>query len=310
MQTVMVSGANGFVGRSLVEELVSRGIYVYCLLRRHTDVPLPERSGRRYLDASDFGECRAALAGPPEIDVYFDLAWSGVGAVDRNRLALQAENIRNAVALFELACEAGIRRYVGVGSASEYACASMPIDGRGLPGPSDLYGAAKAAVHLMIHKGSTQRGVDYCRVIFPSLYGPDRMDGNVVSYAIQKLLNHEKTSFTRLEHQWEYLYVEDAVRALIAIAEQGKPGSSYPVGSVDGPRPLSYYVGVVRDTIAPGAVLGIGELPYKNATIDNCVMDDSVMRLETGYSPRIPFSEGIGRTIDSFRRRFEGATDV
>ena len=49
--------------------------------------------------------------------------------------------------------------------------------------------------------------------------------------AIAALKNGETPQFTKGEQQWDYLYSEDAAKALLAAALHGRDGSIYPIGS-------------------------------------------------------------------------------
>ena len=88
--------------------------------------------------------------------------------------------------------------------------------------------------------------------------------------------------------------------ALQAIGEKGIDGKIYPVGSGEHKK-MAEYVKILRDKIDPSLPLGIGDLPYKNKTIDNQVLDISALKADTGFTPRYTFEQGIDLTINYFK---------
>jgi nucleoside-diphosphate-sugar epimerase len=64
---------------------------------------------------------------------------------------------------------------------------------------------------------------------------------------------------------------------------------------------MAEYVKILRDKIDPSLHLGIGDLPYKNKTIDNQVLDITALKADTGFAPRYTFEQGIELTINYFK---------
>ena len=64
---------------------------------------------------------------------------------------------------------------------------------------------------------------------------------------------------------------------------------------------MNEYVKIIRDAIDPSLPLGIGDLPYKNKTNDNQILDISSLQKDTGFQPKYTFEQGIKNTIDYFK---------
>lgn len=96
---------------------------------------------------------------------------------------------------------------------------------------------------------------------------------------------------------WDFLYVAEVARALRFVAEKGKSGKVYGIGSGEY-HPLLDYISRIRDLIDPNLELGIGELPMMSKqTFSSCV-NTYDLRKDTGYLPNISFETGIRRTIN------------
>lgn len=299
MKKVVITGANGFIGSRLTGFMANNGVRVIALDIAENNLPRDDRISFYKTDLRD----RASVAELPvePADALFHLAWLGVGAADRDDYGLQTLNIQCCLNVLELARRTSCGKAVFLGSASEYAAGSGVISGDNPFTPSDAYGAVKAACHILCDTCAKRRQLPLIWAVPSSVYGPGRDDGGILSYAIKTLLACEKPSFTRLEQQWDFLYIDDFLNALYLIGQKGVPGMAYAVGSGD-TRRLSEYMLTLRDAIDPALPLGIGDLPYKTGVPDNAVFDISRLRQDTGFVPKISFREGIRDTIGFFKK--------
>lgn len=302
MQKVIITGANGFIGSHLVKRLDATGVDVVALVDSRLDYAsiegLPNVTIIAFsLQTIDDLSSDERLGGA---DIIYHLAWAGVHASYRNSEDEQLQNIRYSLGVLKLAEQIRCRKVLIPGSAAEVSCGDGMITGKECPAPSDIYSATKVATRFLCQTYALQHDLTLIWPLITSIYGPGRDDNNLISYAIKTLLKGEKPSFTRLEQQWDYLYIDDLIEALVALGDKGKSGV-YPVGSGEH-RKMSEYVEIIRRLINPSLTLGIGDLPYKNPNqIDNQIMDISALRKDTGFSPKTSFEEGISKTIEYFR---------
>ena len=229
------------------------------------------------------------------------MAWAGVSTTYKNEALTQAQNILYGLKVLEYAEKNQIKKVVIPGSAAEVSCGQGVITGYETPAPSDLYSASKVATRFVCQTYARQHNIDLVWTLITSIYGPGRNDNNLITYAIKSLLKGEKPSFTGLEQQWDYLYIDDLISALKALGEKGLGGKVYPVGSGEH-RKMNEYVYILRDKINPKLPLGIGDYPYKNPDkIDNQVLDISELKKDTGFEAKFSFDQGIEKTIEYFK---------
>lgn len=302
MKKAIVLGANGFIGSHLSKALSDRGVQVIALVDGRFDYSfVKEIPGVETIEfsLSDMDK----LNGNESIigaDIIYHLAWEGVNAQQRNNAFVQVKNVGYGLNVLAFAKKNGIKRVLIPGSAAEVSCSSDIITGNEIPAPSDLYSATKVATRYLCKEYARQNDIDIMWALITSIYGPGRDDNNLLSYAIKSLLRNEKPSFTKLEQQWDYLYMDDLMNALVALGEKGKGGKVYPVGSGEH-RQMVDYVRIIQKLINPNAELGIGDLPYKSDKIDNQVMDITELKNDTGFYPIYKFENGIEMCIDYFR---------
>ncbi len=302
MKKVIITGAGGFIGRSLTERLLREKIEIYGI-----DI---ETAQERILDAPDVtplsfdvGEKKqlTAILKVVKPDVFYHLAWAGVSTDVKNEIDLQWSNIPLAMTVLESCAAAGCKHIVIPGSASEYAYCGQTIDGRNTIAPGDAYAASKAAAQVLCQWYANQHGLNLNWLLIGSIYGPGRNDSNILTYTIRSLLRGEEPKYSKLEQLWDYIYIDDLIEALYLIGLRGKPNSVYPIGSGQA-RPLAEYIQKIQLKIAPNAALGIGALPYKLGNKpDNSVLDITNLKNDTGFEPRVSFEDGIEQTIAYFR---------
>lgn len=302
MRKVIIIGANGFIGSHLAKRMASGGIEVTALVAKGFDYSF--LCGIKNICCIEFEfSSLQLLDGIPAVsgaDTIFHMAWAGVSTTLKNESQVQASNILYGLAVLEFAARNHITRVVVPGSASEYACGNAVINGKNLSAPSDLYSASKVATRFLCQTYARQANIDFIWTAITSIYGPGRNDNNLITYAIKTLLRGEKPSFTGLEQQWDYLYIDDLIDALVAVGEKGKGNKVYPIGSGEH-RQMAEYVKILRNEINPSLPLGIGELPYKNKTVDNQILDITELISDTGFKPKYSFEHGIKNTIEYFK---------
>lgn len=306
IKKVFIVGGTGFIGKKLVFKLLSEKIEVTALVlpgeakifENCADVLTIEG------DLTDFDDTISKIK-DRSYDVFYNLAWIGVGAQYRNDLDVQIKNIQLAMNALKLSKEIGCRKIIFTGSVSEYAYAGVEINGKQLPCPSDFYAATKACVHIYSELVARQNEIEYCRLLIPSVYGPGRDDNNLISYAIKSLIKGETPSFTKLEQKWDYLYIDDLITALYLAGEKELSDKTYAVGTGIA-RQLCEYVEIIHRYINPYANINIGTLPYKTINIDNSIVDISAFTKDTGFSPTVSFEEGIKKVISWYKDNSEG----
>ena len=306
MKSVVITGANGFIGSHLVDYFSKNGVSVIAIdlpgcmghLAKH---PLVQFIPCRMEDLENFPE----ISETP--DVFYHLAWKGVSPQYRDDCATQNDNIAYCLNAVRLAARLGARRFILPGSTMEYMYTAGPINGTASPTPQNAYGAAKIACRFLSRALCEQLGVPFVYTVLTSLYGIGREDNNVLFYVIRSLLEGKRPSLTRLEQKWDFVNVDDAIRALALIGEKGKNDAFYAIGNGEN-RPLSEYVMIVRNLIDPQAPLGIGEVPYKTAQLPHSTIDLTSLHQDTGYTPSQSFEEGIAPIVTYYRNKMKGAS--
>lgn len=299
MRTILITGADGFIGRHLINRLLHEDVYIYALVCCSSTTYDSYHSDKLVVYKTDLMS-HLDLNINSNIDVMYHFAWTGVSPEKRNDIDAQLDNIYISINCMKLAESLHVRKIIFPGSTNEYLYYGKPLDKDAVPSPSNMYGAIKIAVRYVCELLAKKANIEYVYTIISSIYAEDRKDNNVIYYAIDKLLNNERPSFTRLEQKWDYVHIDDVVEALLAIGNKGVAGKVYAVGHGDN-WPLSKYIDIIRQEIAPNVEIGIGDIPYDNNVIPSSCVNLADLVHDTGFVPSISFNEGIVKVINALK---------
>ncbi len=295
---VVMTGATGSIGMALIAELIKREIPTMVLCRGDSprSAEIPDHPLIKKVNCSLADLATLDVSDDERYDVFFHFAWEGTTGASRNDMMLQNRNVRYTLDAVELAHRLGCHTFIGAGSQAEYGRVEGKLRASTPAFPENGYGMAKLCAGQMSRVMCEQKGIRHIWARILSVYGPYDTTTSMVMSTISKLKNGEKPSFTAGDQIWDYLYSGDAAEAFMAMAEKGKHGSVYCLGSGD-PKPLKEYILTIREEAAPHAEIGLGEVPYAPKQVMYLCADISALTEDTAFVPQTPFEEGIRKTV-------------
>jgi UDP-glucose 4-epimerase len=302
-----ITGATGFLGSFLVRHLIAQGHEVYAMIRN----PEPEACWRiadlmtqlqvveadlNHLDKLD------AVLPAMRPDVIFHLAWNGVGSEARNSPAQLIQNVSSTLKMLDLCNLSGCPVFVGLGSQAEYGIAQGVLDEASACNPVTAYGVAKTSLSMLVAKFGeiTKTRILWFRLF--SAYGPKDDPNHLLPHLIDNLLDGACPPLTMGEQKWDYLYVEDAVEALIAGAVSANAHGIFNLASGQ-VHSLREVIESARNEIDRDIVLKFGELPYRPDQVMHLQADINRLCAATGWKPRIGLTEGLKTTIGWYKEK-------
>ncbi|MFH0926480.1 MAG: NAD(P)-dependent oxidoreductase [bacterium] len=232
-----------------------------------------------------------------QYDVFVHLGWNTATREITNDPFAQVQSILQTLDAVRLAHDLGCKVFVGAGSQAEYGRVEGLITVNTPANPETNYGIAKYAAGKLSRQLCETYHIRHCWCRILSIYGPFDRETTGIMYCIQSLLNGKKPSLTRAEQTWDYIYSADCAKALYLIAEKGRHGVVYPIGSGQA-RPLREYFECVRNFINPLLPLGIGDKQYQDGQVMRLCTDINVLTKDTGFVPEYSFEVGIKETIE------------
>ena len=194
-ETVLVTGANGFIGRYVVGLLECD----YTVVKVETDI---------------FALDWDAYLRNIRPDYLIHLAWvTGEGYQDAPENVLW---VQKSIELYRAFFAQGGRRAVFVGTEQEYRRSDAPLDENAPLKPDSLYAECKADLGRILLKDSAVRknGFVWCRLFF--VYGGGEKPRRLMPSLLRGFLSGERPVCSYEGYVRDYLYVKDAAAALRA----------------------------------------------------------------------------------------------
>jgi UDP-glucose 4-epimerase len=300
VKKIMVTGANGFVGTALLNEMTKDGIEIIAVIRNEEEniTGIKDLPGVSvvYCELSDIARLPEIVLNR-DIDSCIHLAWAGSFGDARSDYELQLMNVKYSLDLVNALAKMNIKRFVGAGTLAEKDVLNyIPTDGA-TPNAVSIYGIAKITMHFMTKAECSKLGIEHIWCYLSNTYGVGNTTGNFVNFASKLMLAGGRAAFTKGEQTYDFVYITDTARAIYAAADRGKKNRAYYLGSTK-QRKLKEFVKIIRDTIDPSIELHLGEVPFNGTPLPPEEFDCSKLVEDTGYEPSISFEDGIEMTIE------------
>ena len=312
---VLVTGATGLLGGWLVEALLARGAHVVGLVRDR--VPRSRLVAERVMDRIDvaWGDvtdylCVERVLAEYEIECVFHLAAQTiVGIANRSPLSTFDTNVRGTWTVLEAGRrQPTVKRVVVASSDKAYGDQdtlpydeATPLQGR------HPYDVSKSAADLIAQSYWVTFGLRVAMTRCGNLFGGGDLNWNrIVPGTIRSVLGDTRPiirSDGRLTR--DYLYVEDAVDAYLAVAESLAESDAV-VGqgiNISYEQPQNVIEIVERILELMGRLdLQPRILNEASHEIQEQYLDARRARKLLAWAPRVAFDEGLVRTIEWYRR--------
>lgn len=233
---ILVTGGSGFLGQHVVAHLRQ----ISC---QHVFVPRQAE-----FDLTDRGDCyRLLIQQRPEVVIHLAARVGGIGANRKNPGAFLYQNLIMGVQLIEACREMGVEKFVQVGTICSYPkCTPVPFQEselwNGYPEETNApYGLAKKLLIVQLQAYRQQYDFNGINLLLVNLYGPGDdfhlENSHVIPALIRKCIEAKDRGEPVLcvwgtgKPTREFLYVQDAARAIVAAAQRLETSEPINIGT-------------------------------------------------------------------------------
>lgn len=228
----LVTGAGGFVGSHLVEELVNAGARVTALVHynarsdlgnlAHVDLALRNQIEVVFGDVRDPFMVQKVVKSQ---DVVFHLAaLIGIPYSYHAPQSYVETNVHGTLNVVQAALEAGVGRVVHTSTSEVYGTAQyVPIDEKHPLHPQSPYAASKVGADSMAQSYFLSFGLPVATIRPFNTFGPRQSARAVIPTILSQLVTKQKTlRIGSLSPVRDFTFVKDLVRAFLLIGEDEK----------------------------------------------------------------------------------------
>lgn len=305
MDTYLVTGAAGFIGRSIASELLARGKRV----RGIDNFVTGKRENLRGLEAMDFIEAdindaaAVAKACRGVECIFHEAAIPSVPRSIEDPVTSNHASVSGTVQLLVAAKNAKVRRVVYAGSSSVYGnTPTLPKSEQMQPSPISPYAVAKLASELYMQSFTRVYGLETVTIRYFNVFGPcqdptSQYSGVLAVFTLKMLAGETPTIYGDGEQSRDFTFIQNVVHANLLASEAPAERVSGKVFNVATGNRITLNQTVEMLRHATGYC---GEVRYaadRSGDVKHSLADISRAKECFGYEPLVDFPEGIERTV-------------
>ncbi|CAN5519763.1 NAD-dependent epimerase/dehydratase family protein [soil metagenome] len=293
----LVIGANGFLGSSLVDELVRRGHEVTAFDRFTRASALPESVTPVVGDFLDADAVATAVAG--HTHVFHFLSTTTPASADGDPVRDARENVVPSIHLLEACVAAGVEKvyFASTGGAIYGDHGEDAMSETVRPQPVSPYAIGKLAIEGYLSYFSRKHGLQSASYRISNPYGPRQLVGRshgVIPTFLRLVREGRPVQvFGDGSSVRDYVYVEDAVRMIVDTVGRDTDHATYNIGSGVGTS-LTELLGVVE--AVTGAAPLVEYRPEPPTFVHRSVLDTSRYAAEFGAPSLRSLEQGVNQT--------------
>jgi dTDP-glucose 4,6-dehydratase len=329
---VLVTGADGFVGSHLVEELLRRGARVHVLVRPTSSGMLHNIGALRreitvhrgdLTDTQTVLRVLRSLRSDGDRPIIFHLgAQAHVGECWARPYETLTVNVTGTLNLLQsiVDLDLDIFRLDTAGSSEEYgnvradvhehyrftSDGALLLDERSPVNPQSVYATSKVAADFLTRNYHAAYGLPTVVTRMFNNYGPRQNPRFITGAIITQALSRDTISLGYLAAKRDFCFVKDGARGHICATLFGTPGEIYVYGSGRAISMCDWYHLIIR-LGQEGGYWGEKQLHASHdrarlgrTEVEELRVDYSKLAGLTGWAPAYTWEDGLRETIEWF----------
>ena len=224
METVLVTGFNGFIGSHLIPQLIQKYNVVGLSTSKNSQLKISQIK-------TDITKIDKKIL-PSKISKIIHLAAiSDVDFCQKNPLDASHINILGTQKILELARKHDSQVIFMSTSHVFGSQKTNPIDECCQKNPTSIYAATKLAGESLCESYSNSYGLNIGVMRLFSVYGPNSPKHSVTTNIIKQIISKKIIKLGNIKSKRDFLYVDDVINAILLIMKKNRNYNAYNVGS-------------------------------------------------------------------------------
>ncbi len=296
MKRVLLTGATGFIGRNVVNELIQKG---YTVFAPSNSVSLSENKDLIQIKLDLFDKLATEnFLKENKFENLIHLAWYTDAKCHSSDVNMDWTAL--SINLLKSFKNNGGKKALFAGSMSEYDFSYGYLKENLTPlTNSSLYGKCKASLYEIASSYAMQCDLDFKWARIFNVYGPYEKKSRLMPSVICSILNNEDVKVSPCTKTQDYLHVFDIASGIVALFESDVKGA---VNISSGkPVVLKSIVEKISELMDYKGKILYGAIPANFE--DNFVVGCNEKLLnDVGWTQKIDLEEGLKQTIDWWRQ--------
>ena len=289
---VLITGANGFMGKALTKKFLSQNNKVFAIVTNKQEMEDIECENLHVFELFFDAYQNIAQLVKEDIDLCYHFAWAGLCGAPAQDVALQTSNVVATSILINELIKLHVKKIV-------FASTMNTLELRGLisnprtsrPRGTLIHVASKLNADIVARTLCEQNNIEFNDGVIAMAYGENNKSKMIPNVIIYSLLNNKEIDLVEGNNLYDMVYISDIVSAFVAIGEKGKNKESYYIGHDDN-RTFRDIITDIRDVLNPSIKLHFGKNKNDN-NIDYSLIDRSLLTKDTGWKPTVDFKKSI-----------------
>lgn len=215
MMKILVTGAGGYMGSHVVNQLLDMGVTVIA-----NDFNLDRVDSRAQRVEMDIFRGDNIFSKLGEPDVCLHLAWKD-GFIHNSNAHM--ENLSNHYNFIKSMTDSGLKQIAVMGSMHEVGYHIGPIDENAACNPVSMYGIAKDALRRSIFLLLKDKGVTVQWLRAYYIYGDDKYSNSIFAKIVRAEEEGQREfPFTTGKNKYDFIHVNDLAYMIASCAVQNK----------------------------------------------------------------------------------------
>lgn len=304
-KTVLITGANGFVGSHLAKRLLAENAKVIALSKKEEKT----LSGtiNEIASVEDFHKLND-IVGKNKVSIIFHLAAQPIVEIGQeNPLNTFEVNIRGTWNILEVARKNNIQKVIVASTVHVYGDnPKVPFKEKYFPQPSRPYETSKACADLLAQSYADTYDLPVEIPRFANIYGPGDFNlSRLIPKVIINILKGKQPEVWDIGSIRDFLYIDDAINAYLILAQKQFVGEKrLRVFNFGAGKPIKIYDLVLKIIQLVNKDIKIKtETPPEGrfSEIQKQYASIAKAKRELGWYPTVTLEEGLSRTIKWYK---------